>query len=97
MDKLDDKLKEDWIMQRYNPKYVSVKTQNKLDDIRRWKSISELKSIDLKDVSFVEIFKEEIQNLSKMPESESDDFYHLKFNYMRYIIHVCEDLWYKHW
>lgn len=95
MDKLEEELKEDWIMQRYNPKYISRKTKNKLDELREWKSISELYSMDLEDISFVEIFKEEIQKLSNMPESESEDFYHLKFNYMRYIIRVCENLWYK--
>jgi hypothetical protein len=32
-----------------------------------------------------------------MPESTSDDFYHLKFQYLWYIIRVCEDLWFKYW
>lgn len=96
MDRLEKELKDEWIMQRYNPKYVDLKTQNKLNELRR-KSISELKWMDLSDISFVEIFKEEIKNLSEMPESGSDDFYHLKFDYMRYILRICKELWYKYW
>ena len=83
-------------MQRYNPKYINVRTQNKLDELRRI-PISELEWMDLSEVSFVEIFKEEIKNLSEMPESESDKFYHLKFFYMSYILRICEKLWYKIW
>jgi len=94
MDKLDEKLKEDWMIGVYKPKYISVKMKNKLNEL--WRR-EELKSSDLKDISFVELFKEEIQNLSKMPESTSDDFYHLKSQYLWYIIRVCEDLWYKYW
>lgn len=96
MDRLEDELKEEWIMQRYNPKYINVRTQNKLDELRRI-PISELEWMDLSEVSFVEIFKEEIKNLSEMPESESDKFYHLKFFYMSYILRICEKLWYKIW
>ena len=94
MDKLDEKLKEDWMIGVYKPKYISVKMKNKLNEL--WRR-EELKSSDLKDISFVELFKEEIQNLSKMPESTSDDFYHLKYQYMWNIIRVCQDLWYKFW
>jgi len=96
MDRLEKELKDEWIMQRYNPKYVDLKTQNKLNELRR-KSISELKWMDLSEISFVEIFKEEIKNLSEMPESGSDDFYHLKSDYMRYILRICQELWYKYW
>jgi hypothetical protein len=92
MDKLDEKLKEDWMIRLYNPKYISVKMQNKLNELWRREPSSEFKATDLKDISFVELFKEEIENLSKMPESTSDDFYHLKFQYLWYIIRVCEDL-----
>lgn len=96
MDMLEKELKEEWILQRYNPQYINNNTQNKLNELR-WKSIKELRWMDLSNISFVEIFKEEIKNLSKMPESESEYFYHLKFNYMWYIIGICEKLWYKRW
>lgn len=94
MDRLEEDLKNEWIMTRYKPKYINWKTQNKLNELR-WKSVNELKWMDLSGISFVEIFKEEIKNLSEMPESDS--LYRLKFNYIHYILGICEELWYKHW
>ena len=94
MNRLEENLKNEWIMTRYKPKYINWKTQNKLNELR-WKSVNELKWMDLSGISFVEIFKEEIKNLSKMPES--DGFYWLKFEYIHYILGICEELWYKPW